>query len=165
MSHRCVVMGCDIHVTMERRVWQLDAASLAALSLLRMLFLRAGASEQLSRSHSKSRVQTAVQRVLQTPELVELIARSVSLVCAADRSNLVYFFYSQTARVDDYTPILASRLGGNMGLKSQTKRHQNNTPICFAHFDKCNGIVLACWRSTLPTYGQRSRQKSGFFLP
>ena len=45
-----VVMGCDIHVTMERRVWQLDAASLAALSLLRMLFLRAGgrhASEHL----------------------------------------------------------------------------------------------------------------------
>ena len=40
-----------------------------------------------------------------------------------------------------------------MGLKRQTKRHQNNTPICFAHLDKCNGIVLACWRSTLPTYG------------
>ena len=29
-----------------------------------------------------------------------------------------------------------------MGLKRQTKRHQNNTPICFAHLDKCNGIVL-----------------------
>ena len=42
-----------------------------------------------------------------------------------------------------------------MGLKSQTKRHQNNTPICFAHLDKCNGIVLACWRSTLPVYGAR----------
>ena len=78
-------MGCDIHVTMERRVWQLDAASLAALSLLRMLFLRAGASEQLEESLEE---QTAVQRVLQTPELVELIARSVSLVCAAGRSNL-----------------------------------------------------------------------------
>ena len=50
-----------------------------------------------------------------------------------------------------------------MGLKSQTKRHQNNTPICFAHLDKCNGIVLACWRSTLPTYG--AGKSPVFFSP
>ena len=50
-----------------------------------------------------------------------------------------------------------------MGLKRQTKRHQNNTPICFAHLDKCNGIVLACWRSTLPTYG--AGKSPVFFSP
>ena len=50
-----------------------------------------------------------------------------------------------------------------MGLKRQTKRHQNNTPICFAHLDKCNGIVLACWRSTLPVYG--ARKSPVFFTP
>ena len=50
-----------------------------------------------------------------------------------------------------------------MGLKRQTKPHQNNTPICFAHLDKCNGIVLACWRSTLPTYG--AGKSPVFFSP
>jgi hypothetical protein len=60
-------------------------------------------------------------------------------------------------------PLARLRIGAGMVLKRQTKRHQNNTPICFAHFDKCNGIVLACWRSTLPTI--RSPQKSDFFSP
>ena len=78
-------MGCDIHLTMERRVWLLDAASLAALSLLRMLHLRT-ASEQLEVVSFDKR--TAVLRVLQSPELLECIARSVSLVCADSRSNL-----------------------------------------------------------------------------
>ena len=50
-----------------------------------------------------------------------------------------------------------------MGLKRRTKRHHNNTPICFAHLDKCNGIVLACWRSTLPTYG--AGKSPVFFSP
>jgi len=72
-------MGCDIHLTMERRVWLLDAASLAALSLLRMLHLRT-ASEQLEVVESPMEEQTAVLRVLQSPELLECIARSVSLV-------------------------------------------------------------------------------------
>ena len=79
-------MGCDMHLTMERRVWLLDAASLAALSLLRMLHLRT-ASEQLEVVESLDE-QTAVLRVLQSPELLECIARSVSLVCADRRSNL-----------------------------------------------------------------------------
>ena len=57
----------------------------------------------------------------------------------------------------------STRVGGSMGLKRQTKRHQNNTPICFAHLDKCNGIVLACWRSTLPTYG--AGKSPVFFSP
>ena len=35
-------MGCDIHFTMERRVWLLDAASLAALSLLLAKFIATG---------------------------------------------------------------------------------------------------------------------------
>ena len=60
------------------------------------------------------------------------------------------------------TPMRPPELGGSMGLKRQTKRHQNNTPICFAHLDKCNGIVLACWRSTLPRYGAG---KSPVFSP
>ena len=80
-------MGCDIHLTMERRVWLLDAASLAALSLLRMLHLRT-ASEQLEVEVESPEEQTAVLRVLQSPELLECIARSVSLVCADRRSNL-----------------------------------------------------------------------------
>ena len=62
------------------------------------------------------------------------------------------------------TPPGDTHIGGSMGLKSQTKRHQNNTPICFAHLDKCNGIVLACWRSiTLPIYG--ARKSPVFFSP
>ena len=80
-------MGCDIHLTMERRVWLLDAASLAALSLLRMLHLRT-ASEQLEVEVESLEEQTAVLRVLQSPELLECIARSVSLVCTDRRSNL-----------------------------------------------------------------------------
>ena len=70
---------------MERRVWLLDTASLAALSLLRMLHLRT-ASEQLEVESFDE--QTAVLRVLQSPDLLECIARSVSLVCADRRSNL-----------------------------------------------------------------------------
>ena len=59
--------------------------------------------------------------------------------------------------------VIAIRLGGSMGLKTQTKRHQNNTPICFAHLDKCNGIVLACWKSSLPIYG--AGKSPVFFSP
>ena len=33
-----------------------------------------------------------------------------------------------------------------MGLKRRTKRHHNNTPICFAHLDKCSGSH-ASWPS------------------
>ena len=87
-------MGCDIHLTMERRVWLLDAASLAALSLLRMLHLRT-ASEQLEVVSFDE--QTAVLRVLQSPELLECIARSVSLVCADCRSNLGSTVISRSA--------------------------------------------------------------------
>ena len=36
--------------------------------------------------------------------------------------------------------------GGIMGLKRRTKRHHNNTPICFAHLDKCSGSH-ASWPS------------------
>ena len=87
-------MGCDIHLTMERRVWLLDAASLAALSLLRMLHLRT-ASEQMEVESFDE--QTAVLRVLQSPELLECIARSVSLVCADRHSNLGSTVISRSA--------------------------------------------------------------------
>ena len=85
---------------MERRAWLLDTASLAALSLLRMLHLRT-ASEQLEVESFDE--QTAVLRVLQSPELLECIARSVSLVCADRRSNLGSNVISRSA-----DPVFAS---------------------------------------------------------
>ena len=70
--------------------------------------------------------------------------------------------YKVLQRCKRFTKIYMPKLGGSMGLKTQTKRHQNNTPICFAHLDKCNGIVLACWKSSLPIYGAG---KSPVFFP
>lgn len=41
-----------------------------------------------------------------------------------------------------------------------TKQH-NNTSLSYAHSDKCNGIVLACWQPTVAHI--HTRQSSGIF--